>query len=81
MRILMWLGLALLVFFALRKQVRAKQKQNLRPDFGDASRATTSEQMVACAVCQVFIPRSEAIERDGEVFCCPDHANQAKSSR
>lgn len=75
MRLLMWLGLAVLVYLALRKQTRRQHKETKSQSTAASS---GSEQMLPCAVCQVFIPESEAIIRHGQAYCCNDHAERAQ---
>lgn len=79
MRLLMWILLACLVYLALRKQVKNSQSNSQsnmqsRPPSGE----TQGEAMLPCAVCQVFIPESEAIMRHGQAFCCNDHADLSR---
>ncbi|TXI94589.1 MAG: hypothetical protein E6Q34_04440 [Burkholderiaceae bacterium] len=74
MRILMWLALGVLVLFALRKQ--AQRTQSPKSNHQQAPK-TASETMVACTVCSVFIPESEAIVRHGQTYCCEDHASRS----
>lgn len=33
----------------------------------------TSEDMVRCEVCQVNLPRSEALLSQGKFYCCDEH--------
>lgn len=33
----------------------------------------TSENMVRCEVCQVNLPRSEALLSQGKFYCCDEH--------
>ena len=76
MRLLMWLALAILVIFALRKKSQTVSPPDvpLSPARPDDNRA--SETMVCCERCQVYIPASEAILRDKKVYCCTAHADQ-----
>ena len=41
-------------------------------------RASVDAQTVRCAHCQVYLPSNEAIARDGQYFCSPAHAGQAR---
>jgi len=47
---------------------RRRTEDNARPD--DA----TSEAMVRCAHCGVHLPRSEALLKNGQLWCCEAHA-------
>lgn len=75
MRLFMWLALAVLVYLALRKQTQRQTKESKSQS---TAASTGSEQMLACAVCQVFIPESEAVIRHGQAYCCNDHAERAQ---
>lgn len=91
MRLLMWLVLAVLVYFALRKNFR--KRQNKTPaesatsnDWADASSTYSanrkeSEAMLSCAHCQVYFPASEVVVRDQQNFCCSEHAEQADRAK
>ena len=68
MRLLILLLAVLLFLFALRalflppKQRQATKKLN--------------EAMVPCSYCQLHLPKSEAIARDGLFFCSAEHQQQ-----
>jgi uncharacterized protein len=86
MKLLVWLLLGVLVYFAIRKNLRAasdKKPQDQAPapanDWADASSAYSankkeSEAMLNCAHCQVYFPASEAVVRGTHNFCCLEHA-------
>lgn len=75
MRLLVWLLLAILVYWALRNRSKGV-KENLRKAWDDkfnnaqAGGATQPgrkasaqiENMVACEFCQIYLPASEAID-------------------
>lgn len=87
MRILIWLGLALLVILALRKKVRT----GLTPPNGANPAAPGStthnhvnranlgagESMVCCAYCAIYVPLSESVHHAGKSYCCSAHAQQS----
>lgn len=77
MRLLMWLALAVLVIFAVRKksQPPSTPRSPVSPQPPDLN--GTGETMVCCELCQVYIPSSEAILRGKKVYCCAAHADQA----
>jgi len=87
MRLLMWLILAALVYFAIRKNLRTRSnkttpEQTEPSEWADASSTYSanrkeSEAMLSCAHCQVYFPASEAVVRDQQNFCCLEHADQA----
>lgn len=85
MRFLMWLILAVLVIFALRKKVQTfsssaqpmPDNQAAAPQQTQASSTDSSaETMLCCQYCQLYIPASEAVLRGEKVFCCAAHADQ-----
>lgn len=78
MRALMWLILAVLVVFALRKKTQ-RPTSAVTPEQAapNADRNPQAEAMVCCERCQVYIPSSEAVMRGEKVFCCVAHADQA----
>jgi uncharacterized protein len=90
MRLLMWLILAALVYFAVKKNLRARSdktrsEQTASSDWADASTTYSanrkaSEAMLSCAHCQVYFPASEVVVRNQQDFCCIEHADQASRS-
>ena len=69
-RILFWLALAILVFFAIRSKLRAMDaatREEPRPE------ALEGEAMTSCAHCHVYFPVSEAVRADGLDYCSPAH--------
>lgn len=87
MKLLVWLLLGVLVYFAVRKNLRAAsdkkpQNQSSVNDWADASSTYSankkeSEAMLNCAHCQVYFPTSEAVVRGSLNFCCLEHAELA----
>lgn len=58
----------LLAHQAARRQDKPKQeKAPAKPPL------SKSEEMVRCANCGVYMPRSEAIKQDGQFWCSPEH--------
>ena len=70
-RILFWIALGLLVYFAVRSKLRAGQVRH------DAQRRQDklgeTEPMVSCAHCGMFVPASEAVHAEGLDYCSPAH--------
>lgn len=58
--------LAIMLIKRLRrgKQINSEKKP---PSF---------ETMVSCKSCGLRLPKSEAIEKNGEYFCCREHSEQ-----
>ncbi len=62
----------LMVFKVINlKKTLAKQQNNLK-----TYDKTTGEEMVRCAQCDIFLPRSEAYMSRGQTWCCAEHARQ-----
>ena len=87
MKLLVWLLLGVLVYFAVRKNLRAasdkkQPDQAAANDWADASSTYSankkeSEPMLNCGHCQVYFPASEAVVRGSHNFCCLEHAELA----
>lgn len=80
MKYLLILAIAVLVVWLWRNNrrdagVASQQASPQRPDV--AQRSVT--EMVACEICHVHLPRSEALTgRNGSgVYCCEAHRNKA----
>lgn len=63
------LGLLWWSFFKRRQAPAARDPVPKSPEV---------EAMVVCAHCGVHTPRSEAQIVDGQVYCCPAHAESAR---
>ena len=85
MRLLIWLALAVIVFFAIRSKLRsmrdnmrnaAKAEFEAQADIQKQASAPP-ENMVACAYCQIYLPASEAVKvvtpSSSQFFCSEDH--------
>jgi uncharacterized protein len=64
-KILLFALLALVVYLVLRSRTGEARRR----DPG----AAPAEDMVACARCGINVPRSEAIESRGLLFCSDEH--------
>lgn len=87
MKFLIWIGLALVIFFLLRVLSPAKRQRKRETDergksasrgAADRSRSADDrrenrELMMRCSVCGVHIPSSDAVFARGRVFCGPEH--------
>ncbi len=76
MRLLMWLALAVLVIFALRKKSLTPPSSGYPSSARQPENNDTGETMLCCDRCQVYFPASEAILRGEKVYCCAAHADQ-----
>lgn len=85
MRAILFLGLVLVVFFAIRYLINSfKVKPNeatTRSGSGDSANETSqqSEKIVACEHCQLHIPLSQAQISDGKYFCSQQHLEDFSS--
>ena len=61
---------ALVVVVALVALVRGLREPRSR------AAPTLEDKAVRCERCQVYLPRREAIVRNGRVFCSPEHADE-----
>jgi uncharacterized protein len=83
-RVLFWLALALLVYFAIRSKLKAsqrrqqqedqQQRQQQAPSRGAAPKQVAAEAMLCCAQCGVYYPASENVAAAGRDYCSPAHA-------
>lgn len=77
MRLLLWLALAVLVIFALRKKSQTPSSAVPPANARSPENNETGETMLCCERCQVYIPASEAVLRGEKVYCCAAHAAQS----
>ncbi len=93
MKLLMWLLLAVLVYFAVRKNFRSglnktqqhqadQTQQKPQDNWADATSTYSAnrkegEAMLNCAHCQIYFPASEAVLQGEQNFCCQEHADLA----
>jgi uncharacterized protein len=94
MKLLLWLGLAVLVYLALRKNFRSnippanRPSESARPDtdqwaeeqFTSGATAKPAETMLSCAHCQVYFPASERVVRGELNYCSAEHADAASTT-
>lgn len=82
-RILFWLALALLVYFAIRSKLKQSQRrqqeealrrQQQQQQASAQRQVVASEEMLCCAQCGVYFPASENVPADGRDYCSPAHA-------
>ena len=75
-RIVFWIALLVLVFFALRSKLRAalrKQEMRVPPQPPRSAPPPAIEDMTSCAQCGLHFPASEALHADGRDYCSPAH--------
>lgn len=69
-KILLFLGIALLVYLALRWRRMAGRRSGANPPDHPAPDVT----VVACSRCGVHVPISESVEVAGQRYCCEEHS-------
>jgi uncharacterized protein len=72
-RLLFWLALALLVYFALRSKLRDALPKAPPDPAPRAQGEGEAEAMACCAHCGLHFPASEAVRADGLDYCSPAH--------
>ncbi|HZX27043.1 MAG TPA: PP0621 family protein [Telluria sp.] len=73
-RLLFWIGLAVLVYMALRSRFRSVSGPAQQG--GKPAAPPPAEAMACCAHCHIYFPASEAVRADGLDYCCPAHVRQ-----
>ena len=68
-KLLLLILIAIAVWW-LARGVRRKDANKVAPD-------ATSEQMVNCSHCGLYLPQSEAIAEGDKFFCCAEHRRRA----
>lgn len=67
LRFIAFLVLIGLVSFFVRRFIQNKLVQH------DEKKKIESRATIQCARCGVFVPKSDALEQDGNHYCCPEH--------
>lgn len=73
-KLLFWLLIGLVIYALWRGAKRRDQRRNE----DQRASALAVEQMVRCEVCQVNLPRSEAILSHGRFYCCEQHRAESQ---
>nr|UOZ97010.1 hypothetical protein NCPCFENI_00916 [Cupriavidus sp.] len=83
-RILIILGLIALALWVLRKALgrpgadKASSSSDAKPAGGAKKKKDTPAlDLIACGHCGLHLPRTEAIWRADQAFCCEDHARKS----
>lgn len=82
-KIFLWIGIFaaiyLLIKFAgvIRRKGQIDASSHAEADSSKAPPSATKSlaNLVSCAKCGVHLPRAEALEKDGQIFCSEDHAH------
>ena len=78
-RLLLVVGLLLLVLWMLQRGAQTRRRQARRDDAPAAGASDASAPaIVPCAQCGVHLPQADAIEADGQMYCCPAHVSLAR---
>ena len=72
---LKWLVLAVVVIAAIWLLRRPAPTRREDARAGSAA----GDALVACAHCSVLLPRAEALERDGQLYCCDEHRSRGRA--
>lgn len=76
-KILFWAVVIIGVLFITRLLAHHAAKRELnrdKPKKGKPESLGKPEEMVRCANCGVYMPRSDAIKQDEQFWCSPEHA-------
>jgi|JI10StandDraft_1071094.scaffolds.fasta_scaffold97480_2 uncharacterized protein len=66
-KFLLFLAVVAAIYFV----VRASNRRRRPPQ--QAHETPDSKEMTRCGYCQVYFPRAEALNGNGEEFCCEEH--------
>lgn len=59
--------------------VGRRRRRNRRDNESAPNAAPPSERMLRCAHCDVHVPASSCVVRDGQSYCSPAHADAAQA--
>lgn len=71
-KLLLWVVVIIAALFATR--LLTQKKNSARPKTPRAATPKHAEQMVRCAHCGIYLPRSEALMSNDHTWCSLDHA-------
>lgn len=66
-----WLVIVLIKKLRQQRQVGQEHRQR---------KSIIKKQMVQCAYCSIYVPKEEALQKDDNYFCCPDHLQIEKKN-
>ena len=69
------------VIWLLLRLLTRPASTNRTPHQSPSNRPSGGVTMLPCARCGVYIPKNEAIESEGRVYCSREHAAQGPESR
>lgn len=71
-KLLIWVVVIIAALFITRLITHKKNTVRTRPDRAPTPKG--AEQMVRCAHCGIYLPRSEALMSNDHTWCSLDHA-------
>jgi uncharacterized protein len=84
MKYLLIFGIALLVVWLWKNARRGEARDKMERDqgrhtaAGNSAKQLVTTEIVACDVCHVHLPRSEALAGPGGVYCSAAHRKQGR---
>lgn len=82
-KIIFWILVGMVVMLLLKQLRPGRRRVRVAPRGGHAdgsvAAAPTHDVMLACSVCQLHLPASEAIFAGGKVYCCEAHRDQGRA--
>lgn len=73
-KFLIWAVIILAVLMVIRILNFKKSLERNLNNQANKQKNLESEEMVRCAHCQIYLPRSEAYMSQGKTWCCAEHA-------
>ena len=73
-RLIVLILLVVLAVWAIRRAIRASRTVN------PSNKSTIQQDLVSCARCGVHLPRNEAREAGGRLYCGEEHARLGAGS-
>ena len=78
MKFIVLIAVVLFVLWLMRGKRSIDASQGANPQ--QPAKIPPPEDMVACVVCSVHLPRTDALTGpDGKLYCCADHRRRAEA--
>ena len=74
-KLLFWIAVVIVVLFVIRLINHQKAKERQQPKAPEKPSIDKAEEMVRCSHCGVYLPRSDALLKDGQLWCSQEHAS------
>lgn len=78
MKLLLIIGVALLVIWIWKSNRQGDMRESRNKAATRSKQKMVTTDMVACDVCDVHLPRSDALAGPGGMYCSVEHRQQAK---